>query len=115
MSAIVKLSSAMPGDFETNGLDQHAAWLLDNPKALMICAIWIDVQKIVVDTDSGDHIPTVRVRRVEPLGEVGEVSAKMKEIIQDAVAERTGRTPIPFDIAEVTEERFSDTLPDGDE
>lgn len=115
MSAVVKLSSAMPGDFETNGLDQHVDWLLDNPKDLMVCAVWIDVKSVIVDTDSGDHIPTVRVRRIEPLGEVGAVSEKIREAIQDAVEKRTGRTPIPFDIAEVTEERYSDTLPDGDE
>lgn len=110
MSAVVKLSSKLPGDFETNGLDQHTEWLQENPKKLLVAAVWLDVQRIVVDTDTGEHIPTVRVRRIEPLGETGEVSDLMVKVIQAAVEKRTGRTPIPFDIAEVTEDRHSDAL-----
>lgn len=116
MSAVVKLSTQMPGDNETNGIDAQAAWLLDNPKELLVCAVWVDVQKTTIDTDSGEHIPTIRVRRIEPLGETGAVSQAIREAVGLAIEERTGRTPIPFDIAEITEEdRHTDGLDFGDD
>lgn len=114
MSAVVKLGSKLPGDFEVNGLDAQVDYLLDNPKDLMLAVVWLDVQKVTVDTDSGDHIPTVRVRRIEPIGAVGQVSEAVVKLVGDAFEERTGRKPIPMDIAEVTEERYSDTLPEDE-
>lgn len=114
VSAVVKLSAALPGDFETNGLDSQREWLLENPKNLLLAVVWIDVKETKIDTDSGEHIPTVRIRRVEPIGEVGEVSDAVVKLVGDAFEARTGRKPIPIDIAEITEEAWSDTLPEGD-
>ena len=114
MSAIVKLGSKMPGDFETNGLDQQAPDLIEDPKALRIGVVWYDCAKVTVDTDTGSEIPTIRVRRFEPLGEADEVSQAIRDAVATAMEDRTGRTPLPFDIVTVTEERYSNTL-DGDE
>lgn len=115
MSAIVKLGAALPGDYETNGLDQQVDWLLDHPKDALLALVWLDVKEIKVDTDSGDHIPTVRVRRIEPLGAVGEVSDVVQQLAGEAFEKRTGRRPIPFDVVEVTEEKWSDTLPEDEQ
>jgi hypothetical protein len=114
MSAIVKLGAALPGDFEMNGLDAQVDWLLEHPKDLLLAMVWLDTSKVTVDTDSGDHVPTVRVRRIEPLGAVGQVSDAVVKLAGEAFEERTGRRPIPMDIAEVTEERYSDTLPEDE-
>lgn len=103
MSAVVKLSSRMPGDFETNGIDAHAARLVEHPDDLLVCVVWVDTQRVVIDTDSGDKIPTIRVRRIEPLGEVGDVSAAIRDAVQIAVRTRTGRTPMPFELGGVEE------------
>lgn len=110
MSAVVKLSTKLPGDFETNGLDAHVEDLVENPETLRLAVVWFDTQKVVVDTDSGNHIPTVRVRRFEPLGEADDVSAAIRDAVQAAVQKRTGRTPIPFDVAEVLEGHDPDQL-----
>lgn len=115
MSAVVKLSSALPGDFETNGIDAQREWMIENPKQLMLAVVWIDVKDVKVDIDSGEQIPTARIRRIEPIGEVGKVSDAVVALVGEAFEERTGRRPIPMDIAEITEERYSDTLPEGDE
>lgn len=112
MSATVKLSAALPGDYEVNGLDQHAEWMVENPKDAMLALCWIDTVKVTVDTDSGAHIPTARIRRIEPLGAVGEVSDAVQTLAGEAFEKRTGRRPIPFDVVEVTEEKWSDTLPE---
>lgn len=115
MSAVVKLSSKLPGDFETNGIDAQAQELLDRPKDLVVAVVWLDVQKILEDVDSGEQVPVIRVRRIEPLGEVGAVSQAIRDSVQEAVAKRTGRSPIPFDIAEVVEGHDPDQLSIEDE
>jgi len=110
MSAVVKLAAMLPGDFETNGIDQHVGRLLEHPDRLMVAVVWLDTKSVRIDTDSGDHIPTVRVRRIEPLGDVDKVSPKIRELVQAAVQERTGRTPIPFDVGEIAEGHDPDQL-----
>ena len=113
MSAVVKLAAQLPGDFETNGLDAQASLLLDGPKELLVAVVWLDVAKVTEDVDSGDRVPTVRVRRIEPLGDVGDVSDAVRDLVGTAVSKRTGRAPIPFDIAEVVEGYDPDQLSIG--
>lgn len=118
MSAAVKLSSKMPGDFETNGIDQHAGTLVDRglgteDNTLMVAVVWLDTASVQIDADSGDHVPTIRVRRIEPLGDVDAVSATIRDLVQEAVAKRTGRTPIPFDVGEIVEGHDPDQLQIG--
>ena len=114
MSAVVKLSSKLPGDVEVNGVDQHVDSLVEDPKTLRIACVWFDVQKVTIDADTGTEIPTIRVRRIEPLGEADAVSTAIKKAVGEAMEARTGRTPLPFDIVEVTEERYSDPLPEAE-
>lgn len=115
MSATVKLSSKLAGDFEVNGLDQTVTALLDEPKQLRVAVVWYDVKAIVEDVATGEHIPTVQIRRIEPLGNSDVVSEKIRGEVNKAIQERTGRTPIPWDIVEVTEGHDPDQLSiDGD-
>lgn len=113
MSASVKLSSKLPGDFEVNGLDSFAQDLIDDPQRLRIAVVWLDTQKVTVDTDSGTEVPTVRVRRIEPLGDAGEVSQAIRDAVGAAMEERTGRTPLPFEIAQVFPEHRDQDALDG--
>lgn len=115
MSAVVKLGSKLPGDFETNGIDSLVERLLDAPKDLMVSVIWTDVDKITKNVDTGDDVPTIRVRRIEPLGEVSDVHAAIREAVEAAIEKRTGRTPIPWDIAEVVEGHDPDQTSIDDE
>lgn len=115
MSATVKLASAMPADFETNGVDAQAEALVLEPKTLRCAVVWYDVKEVKVDTDTGAHVPTIRLRRIEPLGDADDVSKAIRADVEAAMEKRTGRTPIPWDVVEVTEERYSDTLPEDGE
>lgn len=110
MSAVVKLSSKLPGDGEINGLDAKAGWLEDNPDELLCAVVLLDTQKVTIDTDTGEHVPTVRIRRIEPLGQLRDVPQAVREAMAEAEEERTGRTPLPFGVVEA---RSAD--PDGDE
>lgn len=110
MSAVVKLGSKMPGDFEVNGLDALVDDLVQDPAQLRAAFVVFDVQKITDNTDDGSRVPTVRVRRFEPLGKADEISNAIREAYTQAVEERTGRKALPLDIVEVLEE---DQLPEG--
>lgn len=112
MSALVKLSSAMPGDAEINGVDSWADWLENNPDELLVAVVYLDTKKVTIDTDTGDHVPMVRVRRIEPLGPITGVSETVRAAVAAAEEERTGRKAIPFGVVEAGEHRFADTLPD---
>jgi hypothetical protein len=110
MSAVVKLSSKLAGDFEVNGLDQTVTDLLERPKQLRVAVVWYDVKAIVEDVATSEHVPTIQVRRIEPLGDSGDVTDAIKKHVNDAIAKRTGRQPIPWDIVEVVEGHDPDQL-----
>lgn len=105
MSARVKLSGKLAGNEETNGLDAIAGQLVDEADEggapIRVALVWFDVERVTLDVDSGAHVPTVRVRRIEPLGVVGDVPDAVRKLAQDAHEQRTGRTPLPFDDVEV--------------
>jgi hypothetical protein len=111
MSAVVKLGSKLPGDAEVNGVDVTADDLVSNPKVLRTAFVQYDVGQILVDPDSGEQVPTVRVRRFEPLGKADEVSTAITEAYFAAVEKRTGRKALPLEFAEVVEQGAFD----GDE
>lgn len=100
MSAVVKLSSKMPGDAEVNGVDAIALDLCDNPADIRCAIVLFDVQKVILDTDAGTHVPTIRVRKIEPIGLVTEVPAVVQHMVEEAMEKRTGRTALPFETTE---------------
>lgn len=112
MSAAVKLSTKLPGDPTINGLDSYASRLVDDPEELLVVVAYLDTAKVTIDTDTDDHIPTVRVRRVEPLGRLSDVPQGVRDAVAAAEEERTGRKPLPFELVEAGEHALSDTLDD---
>lgn len=114
MSATVKLSSRLPGEREINGVDAIAADLIDTPDTIRCALVWFDVQKVTVDTDTDDHVPTIRVRRFEPLGLLEDVPAAVRDTVAAAYEKRTGQKPVPFEIA-TAEQIPASADPYGDE
>lgn len=104
MSAFVSLSSKLPGDVETNGVDHIADQLIKDPARIRYAIVWFDVAKTTEVTDTGEIVPTMRVRRIEPLGHADAVQPVIAEIVEEAVRARTGRAPIPFGIVEPTDD-----------
>lgn len=98
MSAVVKLSSQLAGNEEFNGLDSIVEQLLNDPKKLRVAVVVFDVSAITDNVDDDTHVPTVRIRKFEPLGAVGEVPDGITMAIAAAHERRTGRTALPLDV-----------------
>lgn len=103
MSAVVKLSSALPADDELNGLDDTAADLLADRRTIRAAVVLYDTAKVVEKTDDDTVVPYVRIRKFTPLGKASEVPAALQKMITKADHDRTGREPLPFDSVEAHE------------
>lgn len=101
MSALIALSSKLPGDKEVNGLDSLHASIVENPRQVICAFVWLDVPKITVDTEDDDEDraqrPTVRVRKIEPFGAVEKVPSEVIELMTRLAEARLGHVPLPFD------------------
>lgn len=98
MSALVRLSSKLPGDGEVNGLDGIVEDLVAEPRTIRLAVCWYDCSKITSDTDAGDDVPTVRLRRFEPICELGKMPPDLAKIIGRVIEERTGTAALPLNI-----------------
>lgn len=99
MSAIVKLSGKLPGDDDTNGLDALADNLVRDPESIRVAVLWFDVAHITHDTDTGADVPTVRVRRLEPV--TGADAGQLRTAGNRAHEQRTGRTALDLESVDV--------------
>ena len=64
MSKVIRLSSALPGDSEINGIDQFAEVLAENPEGTTITAIVIfDSPGFRYSTKDGTRVPLNIVRK----------------------------------------------------
>lgn len=97
MSERVKLSAKLAADDDLNGLDSLAADMIDNPKQQRVAIVWFDTVKVTVNTDDDSEVPTARIRRFEPLGNVEDVDASVRDLVAKATEARTGKSPLPFD------------------
>lgn len=91
MSKLVKLTTAMPGESEWNGLDSEAEPLNKHPEGLRFALIAYDNKGSIEDTDSGVAVPRVRIRQWEPLGDRGELKDGLMEAMFKAQEKRTGK------------------------
>lgn len=106
MSAVVRLAAKLPGNDEINGLDHIAGDLCANPGEPIFALVWFDVSKVTTDVDSGTRVPTVRVRRVEPVGPIGQVPDFVRSLARQLEEKRTGRAPLPFEEIDPAEVDF---------
>ena len=114
MSATVRLSSKLPADPETNGLDAFADDLHD-PETPVCVIAWVVPSKITEDLATGARVPTVEVRRIEPIGFPDEVPQAVRDLAAELYEARTGRNPLPFEAVlapkgDVDELRVSDAV-----
>lgn len=105
----VKLASSLPvGD--GNGLAAILDELVGDPAGKHVTVAIVDTKRLQVDTDTGEVVPTVRLRRVEA---VDPADAKpMMRLLSRAYEKRTGKTVLPFELEEDVREAFGTTRVD---
>lgn len=105
---MTNLANALPAG-EGNGLTAIARQLIDSPHDIHVAVILIDCKKITTDNDTGEIVPTARIRRVEPItGADRDLAAKM---LRRALETRTGKTVLPFDLEEDLRAAFGNIDP----
>lgn len=96
MSQTVKLSSKLPGDPEINGLDAlHDRLTMDDTPIL--CLTWVVPTKVTRDISSEIEVPTVEVRRIEPIAAVDLAPQEVVNLAAELYEKRTGRNPLPIE------------------
>lgn len=91
----VNLAGALP-KASTNGLGRIAGALIDNPDQVQIAIVLLDSPKMTTNNDTGEVIPTARVRAIEPLVTT-ESATTAREMMRVAYQARTGNVELPLD------------------
>lgn len=109
---MTKLASSLPGG-DANGLTAIARDLIENPHQVHVVLALVDCKRSAVDHDSGEIIPTARIRRVEVIGDQdADLAQKM---MRRALEHRTGKTVLPFDLEEDLKAAFGNIDPNTGE
>ena len=106
----VSVSGRLP-DGDGNGLNTVLSDLIRDPKKLHVCIAIVDGKKVTTDADSGETVPTARIRRIEVL--LDEDDMKVAErLMRRALDRRTGREALPYDLEEEIRAAFPGTVED---
>lgn len=108
---MTKLAGRLPtGD--ANGLAAIAADMLDNPEQVHVVIALVDCSKITTDTDSGDVVPTARIRRIEAIKDPKD-GRVLRSLLRREWERRTGKTVLPFEMEEELRSAFGEDDRDG--
>ena len=89
------LSGTLPkGD--ANGLGPIVRTLIDEPPRFHVVMAIIDCKKVTTDFDTGDVVPTARIRRIEVITPADLTVAQ--QLMRRSLEARTGRTVLPLDL-----------------
>lgn len=105
---MTKLSSKLP-EGDGNGLDAITRQLIDAPHQVHIVIGLVDCMRQTTDTDTGEVVPTARLRRVEVINGVDKDAAQ--QMMRRALEERTGQTVLPLDLENELQAAFGNIDP----
>jgi hypothetical protein len=109
---MTKLAANLPHG-EGNGLTALARQLIDTPHDIHVVVALVDCKKVTTDNDTGEIVPTARIRRIEAITDSDrELAAKM---LRRALERRTGKTVLPFDLEEDMRAAFGGVDPNTGE
>jgi hypothetical protein len=81
---------------EANGLAPAIPMLIEQPHRYQVVMAIIDCSKITTDNDSGDVIPTARIRRIEVV--LRSDLSTAEQLMRRSLESRSGRTMLPLDL-----------------
>lgn len=62
-----------------------------------VAVIVFDTKRVSVDTDTGEATATARIRKIEPILQPAD-RQRLRNLVQRAFEERTGKTVLPLDL-----------------
>lgn len=106
----IKLASALPkGD--ANGLGPLVLDLIEHPEQFRVVLAIVDCKTITTDADTGEVVPTARIRRVEVVL-TGDLRAA-RRLMERALEKRTGRVALPLGLEDDLRAAFEGVTEDG--
>jgi hypothetical protein len=104
----IKITGTLPkGD--ANGAAAIAADLIADPHRFKVLLLIVDCKKVTTDNDTGEAVPTARIRRVEAV--LGQDLPQAEQIMRRSLEKRTGRTVLPLGLEDEVRMAFRDIDP----
>lgn len=107
-----KLASALPKG-NGNGLDAIADELVRDPEKIRVAVVLLDCSKATTETDTGDVIPTARIRRIEAIDDP-EDGRRLRQVLRRAWERRTGKDVLPLEMEDDINAAFGITRDDDE-
>ena len=102
----LSVSGKLPNGDRAAGLLAQLAELLDDPKKVRVGIVFYDVASIKTTPETGDRVPTVRLRAFEPITPNDDAD-EMRNLLVRSVARRTGQEVLPLDLERELKSIFS--------
>lgn len=107
----MKLYGTLP-DGEANGLASTATDMVHDQAGLHVVVAVVNTKSVTQNTDDGSKVPTVRVRRIEPL--LAEDLGTARRRLERAFEKRTGKATLPFELEDELEAAFEGVQADDE-
>lgn len=91
------LAGRLPRD-ERNGTGAVSAAMVDDPESQHVIIALVDCSKITTDTDTGEIVPTARIRAIEGFSKHSPDGKQAYRLWQRAFESRTGQQTLPFEL-----------------
>ncbi|UJW32415.1 hypothetical protein L3Q67_01095 [Saccharothrix sp. AJ9571] len=99
----VSMSGKLPKD-ERNGAGALSAAMVDSPEAVHVIVALVDCAKITTDIDTGDIVPTMRIRAIEGFPASTEDAREVRRLWRRAFDRRLGKDMLPLEIERVLDD-----------
>ena len=96
MTVTIRLGGQLPAG-DNNGLVRIVSQLVDDPHGAHVAIVVLDCKQLTRNTDDETEVPLVRIRAIEPLSSVADITAA-RAALQRAHEERTGKVSLPFNL-----------------
>jgi len=100
-----KIASKLPKSEEVNGLNAITDELVDHPDRFHVAVVVLDCSKVTTEIDTGDSVPTARIRRIEIIDRPDD-KKRLQELATRALETRTGKTVLPLELEDELREAF---------